>query len=99
MVVARLDAGMIRITLVQDSPELMRVKEFDDIGMAASWLVEDSYFAESYTRTMIWERIDMATTPDEEARRAAALAEAERVRREALAAAEAEQRRQSEQGK
>lgn len=41
----------------------------------------------------------MTTTPDEEARRTAALAEAERIRREALAAAEAEQRKQTEQGK
>ncbi len=39
------------------------------------------------------------TTPDEEARRAAVLAEADRIRREALATAEAEQRRQSEQEK
>ncbi len=57
---------MIRITLVRDAhlalsgkivPTRVFIKEFDDIGTATSWLVEDSYFSESYTRSMTWERI------------------------------------------
>lgn len=35
-----------------------QVREFADHAEAANWLVEDSYFAESYTRHMTWEVID-----------------------------------------
>lgn len=57
---------MIRITLERDAwvgwdgqivPVRTIVREFEDHARAASWLVEDSYYAESYTRKMSWERI------------------------------------------
>jgi len=57
---------MIRITLEKDeyvawngetAPARVQVVEFEDHARADSWLVEDSYYAESYTRKMTWERI------------------------------------------
>lgn len=61
---------MIRIRIVRDArpatfnpdgpmrPASVEVREFDDDQKAANWLIEDSYFAESYTKKVTWERID-----------------------------------------
>jgi hypothetical protein len=57
---------MIRITLEKDErtdwdgktlPARVQVRDFETHAEACSWLVEDSYFEETYTRRMTWERI------------------------------------------
>lgn len=58
---------VIRITLEKDEwvddrgrvmmPARTQVMEFEDHARADNWLVEDSYYAEPYTRKMTWERI------------------------------------------
>ncbi|SCL32891.1 hypothetical protein GA0070616_4581 [Micromonospora nigra] len=58
---------VIRVTLVRRrwvawngrtvAPETI-VREFDDEARAASWFTEDSYFAEGYTESATWERLD-----------------------------------------
>lgn len=42
----------------QRVPARVDVREFTDVAEAANWLIEDSYFSESYTRSVRWERID-----------------------------------------
>ena len=53
---------MIRITLNRrkrvGGVVYRMVREFGDEYDAAKWLVEDSYFAEPYTVSMTWERLD-----------------------------------------
>ncbi len=58
---------MIRITLVRgawtgwngkDQEPKTIVREFDDAALAQDWFINDSYFAEGYTRSATWERID-----------------------------------------
>lgn len=59
---------MIRITLEMDEwttyqtgtviPAKTIVREFSDEEQALNWFVQDSYFAETYTRKATWERID-----------------------------------------
>lgn len=57
---------MIRITLEKDArtdwsgqtlPAKIQIREFENHAEADNWLVEDSYYAESYIRKMTWERI------------------------------------------
>jgi hypothetical protein len=64
---------MIRITLVRREwtawngrqvPAATIVREFDTEAVAADWFISDSYFAESYTASATWERVD--TDPRDE---------------------------------
>lgn len=57
---------MIRITLERDAwrswdgrevPTKTIVREFESVSEADVWFTDDSYYAESYTRRAVWERI------------------------------------------
>lgn len=56
---------MIRITITYKSTVVdkirearIKVKEFDDDAQACKWFIEDSYFAEGYVKSALWERIE-----------------------------------------
>ena len=58
---------MIRITITKKYPRLglgifeerkIIVKEFKDEGSAQNWFIYDSYFAEPYVESALWERIE-----------------------------------------
>lgn len=56
---------MIRITITYKTTidedgrkeTRIKIKEFEDDAEARKWLIEDSYFAEDYVKSALWERI------------------------------------------